>query len=155
MNGKTTNVVRKGTFKVLIVDLIGLKHTKSFEPDHSEVAHYIEQKGSAFHEGSIANMELPDDGRIHFFYLPHLSTAEELSAEAGAGQYDAVIAAATFIPANAEFAFGGVRIGDGHRQYGIQLVGWAERGRGGRSFDEHPGHQRARDRADGVQGSAT
>ncbi|WP_428412701.1 NAD(P)-dependent oxidoreductase [Pararhizobium sp.] len=123
MNGKTTNVVRKGTFKVLIVDLIGLKHTKSFEPDHSEVAHYIEQKGSAFHEGSIANMELPDDGRIHFFYLPHLSTAEELSAEAGAGQYDAVIAAATFIPANAEFAFGGVRIGTGTGNMGSNSWG--------------------------------
>ncbi|WP_411968033.1 NAD(P)-dependent oxidoreductase [Mesorhizobium sp. CA6] len=42
-----------------------------------------------------------------------MSTRDELLAEAGDGRYDAVIAAATFIPAETRFRLGGVRIGAG------------------------------------------
>lgn len=103
----------EGTFKVLIVDLVGLRLSDGSKPDHTEVAKYIDEKGGAFHEGSYAQAQIPNDGRIHFFYLPHLSTADEILAETGRGQYDAVIAAATAIPAGARFSQGGVRIGTG------------------------------------------
>lgn len=43
----------------------------------------------------------------------HLSTEEEILRETDQGQYDALIAAATFIPAGAKFRLGGVRIGTG------------------------------------------
>lgn len=108
---------REGTVNVLIADAIGLRFGPDGKLDHSELAAYIADKGGVFHEVSInAGINggaVADDGRVHFFYQPHLSTADELMAEAGAGQYDALIAAATFIPADAKFRFGGVRIGAG------------------------------------------
>lgn len=104
---------REGTVNVLIADAIGLRFGLDGKLDHSELAAYIAQKGGVFHEASINAGAAADDGKVHFFYQPHLSTAEELLAEAGSGQYDALIAAATFIPAEARFRFGGVRIGAG------------------------------------------
>jgi len=53
------------------------------------------------------------DGKLHFFYCPDLSTAPEILAVTDKGQFDAVIAAATFIPEKSVFAKGGVRIGAG------------------------------------------
>lgn len=50
---------------------------------------------------------------MHFFYQPDLSTREELAEAAGDGRYDAVIAAATFLPAETDFPLAGVRIGAG------------------------------------------
>ncbi|MTH64250.1 NAD(P)-dependent oxidoreductase [Paracoccus shanxieyensis] len=104
---------RDGTFKVLIADAIGLRFGPDGQPDPTEVADYIAAQGGVFHRGSVNAGRPDDDGRIHFFYQPHLSTADALLAEAGDGQYDAVIAAATFIPAQTQFRFGGVRIGAG------------------------------------------
>nr|WP_298096231.1 NAD(P)-dependent oxidoreductase [uncultured Shinella sp.] len=105
--------VREGTVKVLIADAIGLRFGADGRLDHSELAGYIAEKGGVFHEGSVTSVAAADDGKVHFFYQPHLSTSDELLAEAGEGQYDAVIAAATFIPAGAKFRLGGVRIGTG------------------------------------------
>ncbi|MER9139618.1 phosphoglycerate dehydrogenase [Mesorhizobium sp. M0830] len=105
--------VREGTVKVLIADAIGLRFGADGRLDHSELAAYIGEKGGVFHETSIKAANTADDGRIHFFYQPHLITADEILAEAGDGRYDAVIAAATFIPAGAKFRLGGVRIGTG------------------------------------------
>lgn len=113
MTTNTSHTEHKSTFKILIVDLIGLKFLDGSTPDHREVAKYIEEKDGVFHLGSEARAQIHDDGRLHFFYLPHLSTAEEILAETERGQYDAVIAAATAIPADARFAEGGVRIGTG------------------------------------------
>ncbi len=104
---------RVGTFKVLIADSIGLRFDAQGRPDHGEVAAYIREKGGEFHCGSIMSANIVDDGKIHFFYQPHLSTADEILSETDQGQYDAVIAAATFIPSEAKFGLGGVRIGTG------------------------------------------
>ncbi|WP_323718017.1 NAD(P)-dependent oxidoreductase [Paracoccus aminovorans] len=111
--GTAAEGTREGTVKVLIADAIGLRFGADGKLDHSELAAYIAEKGGVFHEASIQAGAPADDGKVHFFYQPHLSTAEELLAEAGEGQYDAVIAAATFIPADAKFRMGGVRIGAG------------------------------------------
>ncbi|SMO85491.1 NAD(P)-dependent oxidoreductase [Paracoccus laeviglucosivorans] len=105
--------VRQGTVNVLIADAIGLRFGADGKLDHSELAAYIAEIGGVFHETSVNAGKPADDGKVHFFYQPHLSTADELLAEAGQGQYDALIAAATFIPADARFRFGGVRIGAG------------------------------------------
>jgi lactate dehydrogenase-like 2-hydroxyacid dehydrogenase/phosphoserine aminotransferase len=118
-----SETVREGTVKVLIADAIGLRFDKNGQLDHSELAAYIAEKGGVFHEGSAKTANAPDDGMIHFFYQPHLSTADELLDEAGDGRYDALIAAATFIPAAAKFRFGGVRIGTGTGNMGAASWG--------------------------------
>ncbi|GHD19409.1 NAD(P)-dependent oxidoreductase [Tianweitania populi] len=130
MSATKTPDVRQGTFKVIIIDLVGLKLTDGSRPDHSEVAQFVEQHGGIFHEGGVAERDLPNDGNIHFFYLPHLSEADEILAETGAGQYDAVIAAATAIPAASKFALGGVRIGTGTGNMGSASWGGSN-GEGG------------------------
>lgn len=108
-----SDAVREGTVKVLIADAIGLRFGKDGKLDHSELAAYIVEKGGTFHEGPASQANMADDGKVHFFYQPHLSTADEILAETGQGQYDALIAAATFIPSGAKFRLGGVRIGTG------------------------------------------
>ena len=108
-----SEAVREGTCKVLIADAIGLRFDRQGRLDHSELAAYITEKGGVFHEGSVSASNAADDGRIHFYYQPHLSTSDEILAETGQGQYDALIAAATFIPTGAKFRLGGVRIGTG------------------------------------------
>lgn len=98
---------------ILICDFVGLRFGVDGNPDHSEVKAYIEAKGGAFHLTGIDRAGPLDPAKLHFFYLPQLSTREELVTEAGDGRYDAVIAAATFIPAETSFRLGGVRIGAG------------------------------------------
>lgn len=98
---------------ILICDLVGLKLLADGRPDHSEIVRYVAEKGGVFHEGDMSAPAAVTDGRLHFHYLPDLSTREELLAVAGEGQYDAVIAAATFLPAETVFPLGGVRIGAG------------------------------------------
>lgn len=122
--------VREGTVNVLIADAIGLRFGSDGRLDHSELVAYIGEKGGVFHEGSIKAANAADDGKVHFFYQPQLSTADELLSEAGDGQYDAVIAAATFIPAGAKFRLGGVRIGTGTGNMGSTSWGGAN-GEGG------------------------
>ncbi|MDX3925754.1 MAG: NAD(P)-dependent oxidoreductase [Shinella sp.] len=98
---------------ILICDLVGLQFDAKGNPDFSEAKAFIEAKDGVFHEGGIETVGAIAPGKLNFFYQPDLSTREELLAAAGEGRYDAVIAAATFIPAEAKFRWGGVRIGAG------------------------------------------
>ena len=117
------------TPKILIADLIGLAFGPDGQPDPSAARAHIEGRGGCFHFGSAKGVQV-DEGRAHFFYLPHLSTREDLIAEAGGGLYDAVIAAATFLPAEARFDLGGVRIGTGTGNMGSASWGGGD-GAGG------------------------
>ena len=74
---------------------------------------HIEARGGIFHGGALDPGKNLQPGRLHFFYQPDLSTSKELIAAAGAGQYDAVIAAATCLPEDTIFPLGGVRISAG------------------------------------------
>ncbi|MEL6290086.1 MAG: NAD(P)-dependent oxidoreductase, partial [Pseudomonadota bacterium] len=100
-------------YKVLIADLVGLRFGEDGEPDPSEVAAHIEACGGKFHRTDQSEAGALEPGTVHFFYQPHLSRAEEIIPVTEEGQYDALIAAATFMPAEARFAEGGVRIGAG------------------------------------------
>jgi lactate dehydrogenase-like 2-hydroxyacid dehydrogenase len=100
-------------YKILIVDLIGLKFDEAGRPDHSQVKSHIESKGGIFHDGAMPTFDSLESGKLHFFYQPDLSMQAEILAVTDQGQYDAVIAAATFIPKNSIFNSGGVRIGAG------------------------------------------
>jgi lactate dehydrogenase-like 2-hydroxyacid dehydrogenase len=96
------------TYSILICDLIGLKHDSHGEPDPSEVASYILQKGGSFHRNDAA----PEQGKLNFYYKPDLSREAEIVALTSEGQFDAVIAAATILPKKSIFK-AGVRIGAG------------------------------------------
>jgi lactate dehydrogenase-like 2-hydroxyacid dehydrogenase len=70
---------------------------------------------------------------MHFFYQPDLSKPDEISPLTDRGQYDAVIAAATFLPKEAVFPeCGGVRIGAGTGNMGSASWGGGN-GEGGRA----------------------
>ncbi|NRA87997.1 MAG: phosphoglycerate dehydrogenase [Rhizobiales bacterium] len=116
-------------YKILIADLVGMKFDANGKPDHNEVKTHIESKGGIFHEASAAESTGLKAG-MHFFYLPNLSTSDELMVASGEGQYDAVIAAATFFPADTKFEFGGVRIGAGTGNMGSNSWGGGD-GAGG------------------------
>jgi lactate dehydrogenase-like 2-hydroxyacid dehydrogenase len=98
-------------YKVLIADLVGLRFDVQGVPDHGEVRAHIESKGGFFHQGAYQHETLPPG--IHFFYQPELSAEAEIVAQTADGRYDALIAAATFIPKQAIFPLGGVRVGAG------------------------------------------
>jgi lactate dehydrogenase-like 2-hydroxyacid dehydrogenase len=66
-----------------------------------------------FHDGQLTEGAALEPGRIHFFYQPDLSKPDEIRPLTDQGQYDAVIAAATFLPKECVFPEGGVRIGAG------------------------------------------
>ena len=100
-------------YKILIADLIGMRFDADGKPDHQEVRGHIEAKGGVFHHGPVENEAALEKGRIHFFYQPDLSTEAEILPQTDRGQYDAVIAAATFLPRGSMFPLGGVRIGAG------------------------------------------
>ena len=100
-------------YKVLVCDYVGLKFGKDGKPDHSAVKAHVEANGGVFHEGAPIDGAPLEKGRIHFFYQPDLSKPDEIRPLTDKGQYDAVIAAATFLPKDAVFAEGGVRIGAG------------------------------------------
>ncbi len=101
---------KDGTYKILILDLIGLKFDAHGNPDPTEVKQHIEAKGGLFHIGSEGAAA---PGKLNFYYEPDLSVATEILKITDQAQYDAVIAAATFIPKESIFNFGGVRIGAG------------------------------------------
>ena len=101
------------TYKILILDLIGLKFDDQGKPDPSEVKAHIIVKGGVFHDVAWNATDILETGKLHFFYQPDLSNAAEILAITDQGQYDAVIAAATFIPKGSIFKSGGVRIGAG------------------------------------------
>ncbi|MET1254332.1 NAD(P)-dependent oxidoreductase [Aliikangiella maris] len=110
-------------YKILIADLVGMRFDANGNPDFSEVKAHIEAKGGQFHEGSVESAGELEKGKLHFFYQPDLSTEEELLAQTADSQYDALIAAATFFPAQSKFAFGGVRIGAGTGNMGSDSWG--------------------------------
>jgi len=100
-------------YKVLIADLVGLKFDLDGNPDFSQLQSYIAEKGGVFHAGPAAAEDNLETGKIHFFYQPDLSRADEILPQTDQGQYDALIAAATFFPKESVFNEGGVRIGAG------------------------------------------
>ncbi len=110
-------------YKVLIADLVGLKFDDQGRPDHSAVKAHIETRGGTFHLGPANKNSLLEPGKIHFFYQPELSTADDLKDQTDAGQYDAVIAAATLLPDSSVFELGGVRIGAGTGNMGSRSWG--------------------------------
>ncbi len=97
------------TWKILICDLVGLLPDATGQPDSSEVKDYIIARGGAFFTGD----EQPILGKLNFYYKPDLSTEADILPLTGEGQFDAVIAAATFLPKKSLFREGGVRIGAG------------------------------------------
>jgi lactate dehydrogenase-like 2-hydroxyacid dehydrogenase len=105
-------ITMAGTYKILICDSVGLAFDAHGDPDPAEVQAHIEAKGGVFHRKSVADHP-PVNGKLNFYYLPELSTEQEIATISDAGQYDAVIAAATVIPKRSLFALGGVRIGAG------------------------------------------
>ena len=113
------------TYKIFILDLVGLKFDAQGKPDPSEVKAHIEAKGGVFHFGAWRVGDKLAQGKLHFFYLPDLSTAAEILPLTDQGQYDGVIAAATFIPKESVFKRGGVRIGAGTGNMGSASWGGA------------------------------
>jgi lactate dehydrogenase-like 2-hydroxyacid dehydrogenase len=117
-------------YKILIIDLVGLKFDKNGHPDHSQVKSHIETKGGVFHDATWLESDTLEVGKLHFFYRPDLSEASEILAITDQAQYDAVIAAATFIPKESIFNLGGVRIGAGTGN--MQSASWGgPSGKGG------------------------
>jgi lactate dehydrogenase-like 2-hydroxyacid dehydrogenase/phosphoserine aminotransferase len=110
-------------YKILIADLIGMRFDDQGNPDSNEAKAHIEGKGGVFHEGSQNDAGNLEAGKLHFFYEPSLSTQDELLAATDQAQYDAVIAAATFLPAQSRFEFGGVRMGAGTGNMGSDSWG--------------------------------
>ncbi|MER8826493.1 2-hydroxyacid dehydrogenase [Mesorhizobium sp. M0938] len=113
----------QSAYAVLICDLVGLRFGPDGKPDPSEVRAHIEAKGGRFHAAALGDSAGLEQGRVHFFYQPDLSTREELIEAAGDGRYDAVIAAATFLPAETVFPLAGVRIGAGTGNMGSHSWG--------------------------------
>ncbi|MBZ9678526.1 NAD(P)-dependent oxidoreductase [Mesorhizobium sp. ES1-1] len=110
-------------YAVLICDLVGLRIGPDGKPDPSEVRAHIEAKGGRFHAAALVDKTALEPGRVHFFYQPDLSTREELIEAASDGRYDAVIAAATFLPDETVFPLAGVRIGAGTGNMGSRSWG--------------------------------
>jgi len=110
-------------YKVLICDLIGMKLDDKNQADFSEVEKYIIAKGGTFHIGAVNEQRTLEAGKVHFFYQPQLSRKQEILEQSADGQFDACIAAATFIPATAKFKFGAVRIGAGTGNMGSDSWG--------------------------------
>ena len=108
------------TYKILILDLIGLKFDDHGNPDPSEVKNHIKDRGGEFHFGAG---QPASPSKLNFYYEPDLSTTAEILAITDRGQYDAVIAAATIIPKESVFKFGGVRIGAGTGNMGSHSWG--------------------------------
>lgn len=110
-------------YKILVADLVGMRFDGAGNPDHSEAKAHIEGRGGVFHAGSQKDAGELEAGKLHFFYEPSLSTNDELLAATDQAQYDAVIAAATFLPAQSRFEFGGVRMGAGTGNMGSDSWG--------------------------------
>jgi hypothetical protein len=102
----------KRVYKVLICDHVGLRFGENGQPDHSTVKAHVIAQGGQFHELPCGDTTQLEPG-IHFFYQPHLSKLDEIRSLTDQGQYDAVIAAATFLPKEARFEEGGVDLSHG------------------------------------------
>ncbi|MEP9390490.1 NAD(P)-dependent oxidoreductase [Mesorhizobium sp. KR9-304] len=123
----SAELVQRRTATVLIADPVGLRRTAPYaRADHSEVQRHIEARGGVFHDGPLTDRAALEPGRIHFFYQPDLSTEAELLPVTQDARYDAVIAAATFLPADSVFPEGGVRIGAGTGNMGSRSWGGSD-----------------------------
>ncbi len=120
-------------YRVLVADLVGLTSGVDGAPDASEFATHLALRGAAFHDcrrassaelSALLEQSLP--AGLHFFYQPNLSREDELLAVTAQGQFDAVMVAATVIPAQARFCEGAVRIGAGTGNMGSDSWGGAE-----------------------------
>ena len=101
-------------YRVLVADLVGLRLNEQGQPDCSVFAAHVRARGAAFWSASEHPPEqLKKSAGICFEYYPQLAQEKELLALTAGGQYDAIIAAATVIPAGSRFVEGGVRIGAG------------------------------------------
>jgi len=118
-------------YKVLIADAVGLKLGADGKPDVTAVRAHIEAQDGVFHSAPLNSVKALTPG-IHFFYQPQLSREEEILAQTADGQYDALIAAATFIPEASVFPEGGVRIGAGTGNMGSRSWGGGS-GQGGQA----------------------
>lgn len=117
-------------YKALIIDAVGLKFDNNGAQDFNEVRQHIEAQGGILHKGPIQDSTKLEKGKIHFFYQPDLSRDDEILPQTDQGQYDAVIAAATFLPEKSIFKHGGVRIGAGTGN--MRCASWGGgNGRGG------------------------
>jgi lactate dehydrogenase-like 2-hydroxyacid dehydrogenase/phosphoserine aminotransferase len=119
-------------YKVLICDHVGLKLNHDGKPDCSAVKAHILANGDVFHEEAWDPSLTLQPGGIHFFYQPQLSKPDEIRPLTDKGQYDAVIAAATFLPRESIFKEGGVRIGAGTGNMGSASWGGGN-GEGGQA----------------------
>ncbi len=99
--------------KVLICDPVGFIQDNAGQVDITAVKQHIENLGGRFFNCSIPDKGHFENDAVYFFYQPHLCTRDDLLKAAGSSQFDAVIAAATEIPAECSFVLGGVRIGSG------------------------------------------
>ena len=108
---------------VLICDLVGMRPDANGVPEYAQTQIYIESKGGEFHLGLPVIDKAYRADKIHFFYQPDLSTEQQLLAATSEGQFDGVIAAATYVPRQAKFALGGVRIGAGTGNMGSNSWG--------------------------------
>ncbi len=120
---QTHAIDKHKAYKILITDLIGMRFNDAGKPDFSEVQTHIESKDGVFHIGSEKNTTDLETGCLHFFYEPGMSTEAELLEATDSGQYDAVITAATFLPAGSRFELGGVRMGAGTGNMGSDSWG--------------------------------
>lgn len=115
---------------VLVADLMALAPGADGRPDPAPFRDHVVSAGGRFLEGSRESGEALAPGTVHVFYRPDLRQEAELLAEASDGKYDAVIAAATLIPAGCRFDGGAVRVGAGTGN--MQSESWGGRdGRGG------------------------
>lgn len=116
-------------YKVLVLDPIGLRLDETGAPDIGDVRAHIEGQGGVFHDGALVAGAALTPG-VHFFYQPDLSREAEILQQTAEGQYDAVIVAATVVPAGAVFKEGAVRMGAGTGNMGSRSWGGGS-GRGG------------------------
>ena len=91
-------------YRVLVADLVGLEFDAEGRPSPAEVAAHVADRGASFHPGPLPGSLRPG---IHFSYQPDLSRPDEIRAAAAAGPFDALVAAATFVPADVPFPEGG------------------------------------------------
>lgn len=124
-------------FRILICDPIGLAFDASGQPDVSAVATHILAKGGQFHVGPHTGSGR--EAGLHFYYCPDLASEADFLIAAGDGRYDAVIAAASFVPKACPFPEGGVRIGTGTGNMLSASWGGPNGGRRCCPFDEYAG----------------
>ena len=60
--------IEERAYKILIIDLVGLRYDQKVRPDHSQVRSHIENKGGVFHDAALMSSDELESGKLHFFY---------------------------------------------------------------------------------------